>query len=316
MNGTSFISVIITAHDRKDYIVKAINSVLNNVYPKDSFEILVVKNFDGGIMENIDHNIILLNLEGTIGEYMSTAIEKSRGSIICFLDDDDEFYSNKLKEVNDTFKDFPRLGYYHNSFEIINAEGETLKKRSRYKQPKRDYYIQEENKEKYLFKVGRFNGTFNTSCVCIRRSVILPFIHFLKRVPASPDGALYLAALKSNYDLLVTHKILNKYRIHGNQTIPLTKSAFMNVNQKMLEATTLFSSFSLGTKFELYANSSSFYWHVRCKFSDRNDKITWDDALQLFRYFVLTKLSSYFSLAVAVTAFKLSRISPYDLRLK
>lgn len=84
----------------------------------------------------------------------------------------------------------------------------------------------------------------------------------------------------------------------------------------MLEATTLFSLFLLGTRVAGYGNSNMFYWHDCCKFSDYRDMIMWSDALQSFRYFVLSKQSSYFSLAFAIAAFKLFPVSLYDLKYK
>jgi len=42
----SFISVIITAHNRRRFLLEAVNSALNQTLPKDEYEIIVVKNFE------------------------------------------------------------------------------------------------------------------------------------------------------------------------------------------------------------------------------------------------------------------------------
>jgi len=39
-----FISVIITAHNRRELLLEAVNSALNQTLPKDEYEIIVVKN--------------------------------------------------------------------------------------------------------------------------------------------------------------------------------------------------------------------------------------------------------------------------------
>jgi glycosyltransferase involved in cell wall biosynthesis len=40
-----FISVIIVAHKRREFLLDAINYALNQALPKDEYEIIVVKNF-------------------------------------------------------------------------------------------------------------------------------------------------------------------------------------------------------------------------------------------------------------------------------
>ncbi|MCY0863304.1 MAG: glycosyltransferase, partial [Metallosphaera prunae] len=41
-----FISVIITAHNRKEYLMQAVDSALNQTLPKTEYEVIVVKNFE------------------------------------------------------------------------------------------------------------------------------------------------------------------------------------------------------------------------------------------------------------------------------
>jgi glycosyltransferase involved in cell wall biosynthesis len=39
-----FVSVIITAHDWREYLLEAVNSALNQILPKEEYQIIVVKN--------------------------------------------------------------------------------------------------------------------------------------------------------------------------------------------------------------------------------------------------------------------------------
>jgi len=43
--GKPYISVIITAYDRKKYLLGAVQSALNQTLPKDLYEVIVIKNF-------------------------------------------------------------------------------------------------------------------------------------------------------------------------------------------------------------------------------------------------------------------------------
>jgi len=54
-----FISVIVTAHNRREFLLDAVNSALNQTLPKDEYEIIVVRNFLKNFSEYDD---ILKNL--------------------------------------------------------------------------------------------------------------------------------------------------------------------------------------------------------------------------------------------------------------
>ncbi len=43
-----FISVIVTAYNRKQFILEALNSIVNQTLSKDKYEVIVTKNFEGG----------------------------------------------------------------------------------------------------------------------------------------------------------------------------------------------------------------------------------------------------------------------------
>ena len=43
-----FISVIVTAYNRKQFILEALNSIVNQTLSKDKYEVIVTKNVEGG----------------------------------------------------------------------------------------------------------------------------------------------------------------------------------------------------------------------------------------------------------------------------
>ena len=49
--GKPYISVIITAYNRKKYLLGAVRSALNQTLPKDLYEVIVVKNFRDEIID-------------------------------------------------------------------------------------------------------------------------------------------------------------------------------------------------------------------------------------------------------------------------
>ena len=111
-----FISVIITAYKRKEFIMDAIKSVLNQTLPRKYYEIIVVKNFiDSDIDKYINDNNIknIFSNDISLSGKSVEAIKSSHGEIISFLDDDDMFYNNKLEYIYDLFKNNINLVYYH-----------------------------------------------------------------------------------------------------------------------------------------------------------------------------------------------------------
>lgn len=101
------VSVIIPTFKRNDSLKKSIKSVLSQTY--ENFEIIVVDdNYEVQYSENVnkiidelnDNRIIYLKAEEHINGAAARnyGFNRSSGEMICFLDDDDEFYADKLLE--------------------------------------------------------------------------------------------------------------------------------------------------------------------------------------------------------------------------
>ncbi|MBZ6489059.1 glycosyltransferase family 2 protein [Priestia aryabhattai] len=107
-NG-SLISVIIPTFNRKDAVIRAIKSVLNQTYK--NIEVLVIDDAstDGtkGVIKDIsDGRVKYFELENNTKGTMprNFGIEKSTGEYIAFLDSDDEWLPNKLELQLDYIK--------------------------------------------------------------------------------------------------------------------------------------------------------------------------------------------------------------------
>jgi len=95
------VSIIMATKDREKIIPNAINSVINQNYK--NWELIIV-NDGGSNLENLinnysDSRIRYINLDENKGKSHANniAIEKSKGEIIAYLDDDDRWYKNHLE---------------------------------------------------------------------------------------------------------------------------------------------------------------------------------------------------------------------------
>ena len=108
MNILPLVSVVIPTYARAIYIRRAIDSVLNQTYP--NIEIIVVDDNGKGTAKQIETQrqlqlyidkgeiiYICHDINRNASAARNTGIYNSRGEYICFLDDDDEYFSDKLE---------------------------------------------------------------------------------------------------------------------------------------------------------------------------------------------------------------------------
>ncbi|MEJ2141014.1 MAG: glycosyltransferase family A protein, partial [Gammaproteobacteria bacterium] len=96
------VSVIIPTHDRVKLLQRAVLSIQNQQY--DNIEVIIVDNKSTKPLEkdllDFELNIKIFRSEKfmLLPDSRNYGIEKSSGELICFLDDDDEYYTDKIKE--------------------------------------------------------------------------------------------------------------------------------------------------------------------------------------------------------------------------
>ena len=124
----NYISVIVTAYNRKEFLLEALKSTVNQTLDRKHYEIILIKNFRDDSIDKYteENNIKNIIMDGTVGEFLNAAIIKSQGNIISFLDDDDLFAKYKLEYVYNLFNNSDNLVYYHNNFIPINKNGNEI----------------------------------------------------------------------------------------------------------------------------------------------------------------------------------------------
>ena len=228
MDKKVYISVIISAYNRKNVITDAIESALNQDLDKKKYEIIVIKNFYSGIDKILKANKIksIFYNPHKEGFTVAPAIKISRGEVISFLDDDDKFEKRKLSTIYKLFKENPKLGYYHNNYSIINDKGQIINssirriQRENINRAKR-IYISDNEKEKWIYEILDNGYFFNNSCVSIRKNIISRNI----KVSAwGVDLLLNFSALVSKYSILYDSRKLTRYRLWGSNSSTASKN--------------------------------------------------------------------------------------------
>jgi glycosyltransferase involved in cell wall biosynthesis len=235
-----YISVIITAHNRKDFLKDAINSVLNQTLEKSFYEIIVIKNFEDQEIDNLieENKIISLKTrdESLIGEDLALGIERANGEVISFLDDDDLFMPEKLETVYNYFNKYENLVYLHNSEYFIDEKGNPT--RFWVKDLNEDVVLDNVKNLNILSKLRIYGLFFNMSSISVRKNKILPYLEDLKKINSNPDDFVFFISLykSPNLSILLKQK-LTKYRVHQSTTVfkNIDKNVFLNKQIKYLE---------------------------------------------------------------------------------
>ena len=129
------VSIIIPYYKKKKYILKTINSILNQSY--NQFEIIII--YDDGNLSDLDYLEKLFKLEKKIkiiknlknigaGFSRNKGIENAKGEFIAFIDADDIWKKHKLQnQIN--FMKKKNLKFSHTHYEIIDENDKVLGKR-------------------------------------------------------------------------------------------------------------------------------------------------------------------------------------------
>jgi glycosyltransferase involved in cell wall biosynthesis len=236
-----YISVVITAYNRKEFLLDAFNSVLNQTLDRSKYEIIVTKNF---VDEKIDSYIkknggkLVFFEKKEMGERIVHSLKYIKGNVICFLDDDDLLTKEKLEYVYNIFQNNKNIVYINNARRYIDENKRYLSKSpSKFERREKNLIIREADKKLItLLKIQQYNNPFfNPSSIAIKTSVLKHFIDDLKNIKFASDLFYYFVSLMSG-DLFISSKELTLYRVHESTSNSIKDYAsFKAVNCKFFD---------------------------------------------------------------------------------
>ncbi|WP_409438745.1 glycosyltransferase family 2 protein [Psychromonas sp. GE-S-Ul-11] len=258
--GLNSVSVILPTRDRGELFMNAINSILVQTYP--NIEIIIVDDFSSTPpdLSELNTNIPIhyhrnkLNLGGAKSRNIGVGL--ARGDFICFLDDDDEYFPEKIELLLNEFKKDDSL---HVVF------GKIIKKSQPYQKIKHKYlsdrYIKTLKAVKYL----------HTNSSLIKRNVF-NIIIFDESLDKFQDTQLHIELITKFKCKYIFTPVAYWNDVHEKNQITdmRTKEQYINsINnyKKLIVSLTSSKSISYGYKF--YMRLKLFYmkiiFHIKFK---------------------------------------------------
>ena len=208
-----FISVIVTAYNRKQFILEALNSIINQTLSRDKYEVIVTKNFedkdiDKFISDNDMKNILFT--EPGIGPRLADAIKVCQGDVITFLEDDDIWSKDRLERVYNVFKNYD-VGFYHNTgiHNKLDEDYSGLVKQLGVTDQDNYKIIDYPYKEKaYLNNLG------NNSSIAVAKDTVIKYLDKIYICELSVDLFLLLIVFIEKVRLFIDFNSLTFIRVH------------------------------------------------------------------------------------------------------
>ena len=219
-----FLSVLVDTYNHQGLIEKALRSVLDQDYPPDGFEIIVV---DDGSTDNTPEIVrqfeprvrLIRKKNGGQASAFNTGIPECRGDVIVFLDGDDWWAAGKLRRVAEIFSTNPQLGMLGHAFSESFDDGT-----ERVIQPDRpaDFRLDSASNADY-FRLSRCY--FGTSRLALRAALARKILPVPESLIFEADEYLFTIAPALAPGRVLAEP-LTHYRVHaGNLFLAAGKTA-------------------------------------------------------------------------------------------
>ncbi len=219
MEENELISVVITTHGRSDRIENAIKSVMKQTYK--NIEIIVVDDNSDDLEERKRTEKIakqykevrLVENKTNLGgaESRNAGITKSRGSLISFLDDDDQYLPERIEKLYKIFLEHKKdnIGLAYCSCSVVNNNGRIIGE-----------FVNVANGQPfYQQMMGCVAGT----SMWLAPKKVLNSVGNFDDVPSKQDSTVILKMLIAGYNVFGTSEKLVLYYEHCGNGISGTK---------------------------------------------------------------------------------------------
>jgi hypothetical protein len=226
------VTVLIDTYNHERFVERAITSVIEQDFPPDQMEILVVD--DGStdstpaIVKRFAPRVTYIRKEnGGQASAFNLGIPQARGEIIAFLDGDDWWQRNKVSAVVDAFDKNPQAGVVgHGIFQIDSATGNGSAL-----SPQQPGYF-ELRSDEGAQKFRNFMCFLGTSRVAIRRSLLENVVPIPDALVVEADEFMSAVAIAHGGAYLLSQP-LTYYRLHDQNQYQFRGGDTSRLRRKM-----------------------------------------------------------------------------------
>lgn len=214
------ISVIMTAHNRRQFLPRALKSIEEQTLDKSLFEVIVVKNFTDNTVDEFikNHNFrhILVAENTPQGFDLAEGISNAKGEVITFLEDDDVYSPQRLARIFESFRD-PRVSFFKNRVYLLAAQEQTHRRRYRFDVSK-DRFV---DCNRFPEKLAYFNHVkvdFNLTSIAFKRDLLNDdkLIYLRDKITHAPDTFVFCCAISYGSGMFFCKDPLTGYGVSNS----------------------------------------------------------------------------------------------------
>ncbi len=217
------ISVLVAAYGRREFLLRAVRSALEQTVPRERYEVVVVKDFHDAEIDGELGRLGVPTVDGdgeAIGGFLRRAIDASTAPWLAFLDDDDEFEPGRLARILAVSRAHPDVGFYRNRVSVIDRDGYQVPP-DRWRRLEIDPYFDaagevhlapDGSRRPFELGIVRSFATFNSSSMAVRRELLDGEVGEVFDRQRLPDTFLFVAALLARVGLFLDPARLTRFR--------------------------------------------------------------------------------------------------------
>jgi len=232
-----FISVIVTAYKRRQYLYNALLSVRAQTLPKDKYEVIVVKDFEDPQADSLIKEMgwrSVYSDEEYQGRMYLNGLKEADGDVIAFLDDDDIYVPDKLEYVYGVFSQNPDVGYLQHSYRLVDTSYRDMpafeREAPRNLMPKGELKLTWDEVSRYrergypdpifyIFRSYRLYPDRNSTSIAVRRELLDRHKDLLSELPYEIDCFLFAAAIADRASMFFSDARLSLWMFHGGNFV-------------------------------------------------------------------------------------------------
>lgn len=241
-NHEPLFTVVVISYSRKEFIMDALKSVANQDFPKESVELIVIKNY---IDEHIDEYIGSINGRSiysrnkSLGRKIKESLEVASGKYIAFMDDDDYWNEGRLTQAFN-YLNSGDFCYYHTNQIFIDVDGRPIGVE---KEPAETKAMDQAgllciNKFSEWRKLGvlySINPDFNLSSMIFETKVLSNYKELIYSFDTALDSLLFYIAMSTGKDMLFDPARMTYYRQHRKNVSVLSKEVSYGEVKKIID---------------------------------------------------------------------------------